>query len=150
MGEKVGEKVDLEWGDVWGLGHGEIDLEHHHLFDLYNDIRASLERGQEPDADLRTVCEELIGFTREHFRREEELMQTVDYPDRDVHRKLHESFMSQVDDIWTFVREGDDPDDYLGRFLVLGFIGKWLKMHIMVVDQKFAAFLKMRGVSDCV
>ncbi|WP_448206013.1 bacteriohemerythrin [Azospirillum sp. sgz302134] len=140
----MGGGFDEAWSDVWGLGHAEIDAEHRKLFDLCTAIRASLERGQQPDCDLRTVCKDLIADTAEHFRREEAMMEAADYPDREAHRKLHQSFMSQMDEIWTFVREGDDPDDYLGRFLVLGFVGKWLSMHIAVVDRKFADFLKMQ------
>ncbi|HYH19498.1 MAG TPA: hemerythrin family protein [Azospirillum sp.] len=140
--------ADLEWNEAYGIGVPELDADLRRLHDLYCAIRASLEGGGAiggVSADLRAVCAELIDTARGHFAREERLMEAYDYPDRAAHAKLHQSFLEQVEDVWTFVRDDGARDDYMARFLVLGFIGKWLKMHIMVVDQKFGEFLVLRG-----
>jgi hemerythrin-like metal-binding protein len=135
-------KAELVWDDSYDLDIPDIDAEHRKLYAVYNTIRASLE-GEDGGVDLKTLCGELLAFTREHFAREEELMAAHGYPDIEAHRKLHRTFLQQIEDIWTFVRTGGEPDDYLGRFLVLSFIGRWLKMHTMVVDRKFGAWLAL-------
>ncbi|WP_448191677.1 hemerythrin family protein [Azospirillum sp. sgz301742] len=135
-------KAELGWDDSYSLGLPEIDAEHRKLDAVYNTIRASLEGG-DGVVDLQTLCGELLAFTREHFAREEEMMAAHAYPDLEAHRKLHRTFLQQIEDIWTFVRTGGEPDDYLGRFLVLSFIGRWLKMHTMVVDRRFGEWLAL-------
>lgn len=135
-------KTELIWDDSASLSIPEIDEEHRRLYTIYNAIRASLE-SEDGVIDLRDVCGDLLTFTREHFAREEALMAVHGYPDQEAHRKLHATFLQQVEDIWTFVRTGDEPDDYLARFLVLGFISRWLKMHTLVVDRKFGDWLKL-------
>ena len=135
-------KAELVWDDSYSLNLPEIDDEHRKLYAVYNTIRASLEGG-DGVVDLKTLCGDLLAFTREHFAREEEMMAAHAYPDLEAHRKLHRTFLHQIEDIWTFVRAGGEPDDYLGRFLVLSFIGRWLKMHTMVVDRKFGEWLAL-------
>lgn len=135
-------KEILAWDDSSSLDVPELDAEHGHLYAVYNTIRTSLEDGTGA-VDLKAVCEELLTFTRDHFAREEELMAAHAYPELEAHRKLHLTFLQQIEDIWTFVRSGGEPDDYLARFLVLGFIGKWLKMHTLVVDRKFGDWLAL-------
>lgn len=144
-------KTELVWDDSVDLAVPEIDEEHRTLFAVYNAIRISLEgkgEGEDGAVDLKGVCAELLTFTRAHFTREEALMAAHGYPELEAHRKLHGTFLQQIEDIWTFVRAGGEPDDYLARFLVLGFIGKWLKMHTMVVDRQFGAWLKMHGRTE--
>ena len=135
-------KAELEWDDSVRLAIPEIDDEHRKLYAVYNAIRTSLQ-DENGVVDLKSLCGELLAFTRDHFAREEELMAAHAYPDLEAHRKLHRTFLQQIEDIWTFVRSGGEPDDYLARFLVLGFIGKWLKMHTMVVDRKFGDWLAL-------
>ena len=135
-------KAELVWDDSVSLAIPEIDEEHRTLYRVYNAIRASLE-DEDGAIDLKNVCAELLSFTRAHFEREEALMAAHGYPDLEAHRKLHGTFLQQIEDIWTFVRSGGEPDDYLARFLVLSFIGKWLKMHTMVVDRRFGEWLRL-------
>lgn len=136
-------KAELVWDDSYRLDIPEIDAEHRTLYAVYNTIRASLEGGGDGAVDLKTLCADLLAFTRDHFAREEELMAAYGYPELEAHRKLHRTFLQQIEDIWIFVRTGGEPDDYLGRFLVLSFIGRWLKMHTMVVDRKFGAWMAL-------
>ncbi|WP_431861517.1 hemerythrin family protein [Azospirillum sp.] len=130
--------TDLVWDDSASLAIPEIDDEHRTLYRVYNIIRHSLER-EDGAIDLKGVCAELLSFTRDHFAREEALMAAHGYPGLEAHRKLHATFLQQIEDISTFVRTGAEPDDYLARFLVLGFIGKWIKMHTLVVDGSSAS-----------
>ena len=135
-------KTELVWDDSYSIDVPEIDAEHQELCAVYGTIRASLEGG-DGAMDLKALCGDLLTFTREHFAREEALMALHAYPELEAHRKLHQTFLLQIEEIWAFVRTGGEPDDYLGRFLVLSFIGKWLKMHTLVVDRKFGAWLAL-------
>lgn len=138
--------VDLEWTEECAYGEPGLDADHRKLYDLYNEIRDSLRAAEEqtaPPADLRALCAGLVTFSRRHFAQEEALMARHGYPEFDLHRTLHRTFLQQIEDIQVFVRDGDDPDAYLSRFLVLSFIGKWLKMHMRVVDRRFAEYMAL-------
>lgn len=130
--------------DSVSLTNPEMDEEHRTLYAAYRTIRASLE-GNGESIDLRRMCSELLEFARDHFAREEGLMAAHAYPDLEVHRKLHAAFLQQIGDISAFVQSGGEPDDYLARFLVQSFIGKWLKMHTLVADRKFDDWLRLHA-----
>ena len=66
-------KAELVWGDSVSLSIPEIDEEHRTLYTIYNAIRASLER-EDGAIDLKSLCADLLSFTRDHFAREEALM----------------------------------------------------------------------------
>jgi len=82
----------LIWTDVMHVGVGSIDKDHQHLITLLNRIS----RRTIHDKDVDEVISELIDYTLYHFKREEALMETCDYPDLDDHCKLHQDLIKDV------------------------------------------------------
>ena len=84
----------VPWSDSYSLGHHGIDDDHRRFFTLVERLDADLksERVLSP-ADLQTLVETLDDHVQDHFRREEDLMNTLTaMPEaiRDAHRKDHE------------------------------------------------------------
>lgn len=142
MSKDALSKDTVASADSAGHGVPELDEDHSRLYATYHTIRASLE-DERGAVDLKGLAEELLTFARDHFTREEELMAAHAYPDLEAHRKLHDTFLRQIGDIRDFVRAGGEPDDFLARFLVQGFVGKWLKMHTLVADRAFSDWLAL-------
>lgn len=148
--------IELVWDEACVLGVPEIDADHRRLHAIYTALRSSLE-GRSGPVDLQALCGDLLDFARDHFANEEALMAARGYPELEAHRKMHATFLEQVGDIGRFLREqsgpgggpgagsGGEADDELGRFVVMGFVGKWLKMHTMVADRSFAEWLTLPG-----
>lgn len=126
-----------------GAGRADLDAEHRALLALYDSIRQRLEAGGQASRDFAGACRELEAFAREHFAWEEALMERTDFPDRLLHRRLHETLSAQLSDITAFVTSGDGADGMLAGYMLLGFIGKWLRAHVDVLDRRLAEHLAL-------
>ncbi|MCS7181733.1 MAG: hemerythrin domain-containing protein [Thermoanaerobaculum sp.] len=76
-------------------GAEEMDHQHQMLVDLLNDTYALLGEGRRQEA-INKVLTGVVQYTDYHFRQEESFLDSVSYPELEAHRKIHESFRSQV------------------------------------------------------
>ncbi|MBF0399131.1 MAG: hemerythrin family protein [Magnetococcales bacterium] len=82
-------------------------------------------------------------YTSWHFRHEERLMQSRDYPKMDAHKKEHKRFILQIQDIQRKFEQGDKSAPSKLNVLVK----IWLSNHILHIDNQLAAFLLYDGQS---
>lgn len=121
----------LIWTDSLRVGVDAIDKDHQVIVSLLNRVtHQSVE-----DAELDDMIEELIDYTRHHFRREEVIMEVCGYPDLEKHRGHHRDLAAQVNDLASAWREEHDPETlrHLRKFLREWWIG-----HIVKVDAEIA------------
>lgn len=119
------------WFDGLRLGVQLLDDQHRYIVGLILGFR----RNSAPDENRRILMD-LMRYTREHFRAEEDLMQTHRYPRLDRHRELHDELLKDV----VRFSSGDlsDPEEQANLHRVLR---AWLIRHILQEDADFAAFL---------
>jgi hemerythrin len=129
----------IEWKDAYSLGIEEIDKQHIKLFDITNSILALID----DEAKFETVSEkikELIEFTDEHFRDEEQFMQDKNYQFLRTHKKRHKELVEQLAEFSTTLKseleEGKLKVDFID------FFKNWLINHILSEDRKYALILK--------
>ena len=142
----------LTWRDEWTLRIDTLDDDHKAIVDLLSDIAQRFaEEPERPvesdegdgvggggdggDGDLYAALGRLSAYTREHFRREEEFMRTIDYPGLADHRSEHALHMAELT---TQVREFRERG--LERLSVqeLEFLKQWVVAHILGADRGFA------------
>lgn len=127
----------LDW-DLWWprlkLGIHEIDDQHRWLIHTARtfDADASLVRRKE-------VLLELIRYSREHFRAEEELMRLNGYEGLDRHCKAHDRLLEDLIDFAN--RNLDDPGT-MEQFHA--FVKDWLFDHILAMDVVMAESLRSK------
>ena len=100
----------LTWRDDWTLSIDTLDEDHRGIVDLLLAIASRF--ADEPqsadksgigegvaavdgDEDLYQALDRLGAFTRQHFKREEEFMRTIDYPGLAKHRSEHALLMAE-------------------------------------------------------
>jgi len=127
----------IKWRSAYETGLGMFDEEHKVLVGMINRLYGALRDGKE-DQVLRSLLEELIGYTRDHFAHEEEWMERKQYPDIEQHRFEHNSFRSTIKDLHRMVNQGVEG---LGRPL-LQMLRDWLVHHIQEVDAKYGQFAR--------
>ena len=125
----------ITWSDDYATGNVGIDGDHQRLLALFNEFSLAVNLGK-GDAVIRVVLDELVDYTHYHFAREELLMQENDYPEYARHKKMHDTFIRQVDDVGSHLSVGGD----LGAFL-LSFLAKWLSGHILGADRHLGRYL---------
>ncbi len=142
LGEIKQERQELiKWGKAFEIGIQTIDEQHKRLVGMVNDLYQKLKDGATSE-DLRNLINGLIDYTANHFRTEEELFEKYDYPEKEIHRKIHEKLVEKVLDYQRRVEAGEPGIAYD----LLAFLKDWLANHICVTDKKYGPFLKEKGV----
>ena len=119
----------LVWKSEYALGIPAVDHEHRELFDLINDLHASL---FEPDSEA-TVMDflgELFTKISSHFAIEEKLMRDGRYADFPAHKSDHERLLDEIRDLMDDYEDGGDVD--LDRFAVE--LERWFSAHFSMHD----------------
>jgi hemerythrin len=133
----------LSWHDEWSLNVDVLDTEHRALIEKLSEIcdrfgpEACAGRSGNTSA-LIAALTELGDAVREHFRREEELMQTVDYEGIAEHATEHALLMAEYADLvrhWGAENIQVLDDD--ARTSILD----WILDHILGADRDFAKAL---------
>lgn len=123
----------LKWSDDLAVGNTFIDNDHQKLIDMVNRLHALMAEGKGKDV-IGKVLHNLITYTREHFRREEDLMRSLRYPDLDAHYEEHEKLLKQVLDLHQKFENGTATLSVQ----VLHFLRDWLINHIGKSDKQLA------------
>jgi hemerythrin-like metal-binding protein len=138
----------LTWRDEWTLRIETLDDDHKVIVGLLSDITQRFaEEPEQPegseegdgdgggDGDLYAALDRLSAYTREHFRREEEFMRTIDYPGLADHRSEHALHMAELT---TQVREFRERGLQRLSAQELELLKQWVVAHILGADRGFA------------
>ena len=129
------------WSDIYKLNIGVVDMQHKNLVDLINDLHQAMisRTGKE---HLGRILSSLIKYTEGHFKAEEGIMESHQYPDLTNHKAEHDRFTKTVLDFQSKFHANE-----IGLTIeVMDFLKDWLSKHILGVDKKYAPFLNAKGV----
>ena len=119
----------LVWRSEYGLGIPDVDHEHRELFDLINELHASL---HEPGSGT-TVTDflgELFSKISSHFALEEKLMRDGRYAEFPAHKADHERLLDEIRDLMDDYEDGGYVD--LDQFA--GDLERWFSVHFSTHD----------------
>jgi len=119
------------------VGNSFIDQDHQKLVDLVNQLHTAMAAGHGKDV-LGKILAELIRYTREHFKREEEHMQRIAYPGYAAHKQEHDTLIREVVELQNKFNAGNG----MLSVQVSTFLRNWLVNHIMKVDKDLATAIK--------
>lgn len=119
----------------------ELDTHHRTLIGYINELNEAMKEGKGREKSPELV-KQLVDYTRYHFSREEELLQTTRYPDLAVHQKEHQAFIAKVTDMVRDLQQGKTAI----AVTLLNFLHDWLLKHITGTDRKYSAHLLANGV----
>lgn len=126
-----------EFTDAYLTGIQLVDDEHRELFRIINDINKIVRDYSVADQydALQVIFARLIDYTEEHFRDEEEYMESIRYEGLAVERRAHEGFVNKLKSIQSNPDKIDeDPQKYMER--LVEFLLRWLVLHILYLDKK--------------
>jgi hemerythrin-like metal-binding protein len=133
----------MPWTESLSVNIARFDAEHKKLIGLLDDLKTALLQGKTSDVMSNTL-EELIEYTKTHFKGEEQALQEHGYPDLELQKSQHEEFITKVAQI---KHQHFDYDD--GRTVGLSLVGalnSWVTNHIMKTDLEYARFLNEKGM----
>lgn len=139
--KKTEQTSTIKWKDEYSVGITHIDQDHKKLISLLNQFTVAYDHAMSEDFEKKAL-EELIDYTKYHFKREEKLMSENDYPDFEAHKAKHQEMIEQVG---TFVElyneKGHDALKEISEYLTV-----WLISHINGTDKEYTQYLNEQGV----
>ena len=124
-----------EFTEDYLVGIDLIDREHRELFRIVeraDQLVKSFDASSSYDK-IMAILQELKSYTKEHFRDEEEYMESIRYEGLDAQRRAHEAFIDKLENVDLNEIE-EAPGEYLQK--LLEFLLGWLINHILYTDKK--------------
>lgn len=122
----------IQWTEEMSVKVPHLDNDHRFLISLINQLASAEKIGNRRIAE--SVLDELINYTLDHFRREEQFLQEMGFSDLAKHKRLHASFADTIQDVrWQYLH-GFRPK--INKEILL-FLRNWLSKHILVEDMKY-------------
>ncbi len=118
------------------LGVAVMDLQHAVLLGYIN-------RLEQRSDDLGTLIAGFVAYAETHFREEEALMASSNYPASAAHMAAHQSYLAKFDAIITEVL-GGSPARWED---LLAYLETWWTEHILGVDKSLAQYLIEHGLA---
>ena len=129
----------IAWKDFYSVGDPSLDAQHQQLIGIINELYDAMEKKSTQQV-IKPILDRLVKYTFEHFKREEEAMEAVEYPDLIPHKAKHDKIRQKTLDL------KDNADFVTGQNL-LAFLKEWWVGHIQSEDKKYAPYLEALGSS---
>lgn len=126
----------FQWNNSFSVNNSEIDKQHQKLVELVNSLHDAMSQGKSKDV-LGKIFNDLIIYTKSHFKSEENLMLNKNYPDYTAHRLEHQKLTNQV----IKLKSEFDAGKVVISIELLNFLKDWLKKHILETDKKYMPFV---------
>lgn len=121
-------------------GFDSIDRDHLCFLGLLEHLHEAVQEGK-GDRELPDFLDAVAVYARHHFRREEMLMELVDYPDRQNHMQSHEALLQDLTQLRARLDRGEEG---LSEE-TLQFFRTWLEQHIGHQDLALVPYLQGLG-----
>ncbi len=125
------------WSDDLSVGSTFIDDDHKKLITMVNNFHDAMEQGKANDV-IGKVLNNLVVYTKAHFKREEDEMQRIKYPRFLTHKQEHDKLIDQVAELQSSFSSGKA----MLTITVSKFLRDWLFTHIKQTDKLLAAALR--------
>jgi len=132
----------LEWAAEYDVGVESIDNQHRLLTQHINEIHDNL-RDKDPSEILRVSFDKLAFHTSEHFRHEEDLSETTNYPGAAHHARKHRELEELLQRFGLVLGRVDGPTAIADQ---LTFLQLWLLDHIQKEDKALAEHLNRLNI----
>ena len=123
------------WDENDSMGDPELDKHHRVLIGLINDLYTAMMTGEGVRA-AHAIYKRLLEYTRFHFEAEEKEMYDARYPEFARHRKQHQNFTKQLEEL---AKEFSQKEGAPGAHM-LGIMRHWLRTHIRNADTRYAGW----------
>lgn len=131
----------IEWNDNFSVNVKAMDSQHKALVGYINDLHDAMREGRTQES-VGAILDGLIDYTVTHFSKEEELMESYDYPGLEEQRREHQQLVREVSSFQSDFKAGKatvGPE-------TMEFLKNWLIEHIGGVDKRYGTFFNQKGV----
>ena len=127
-------------------GNEMIDSQHKELISKINDLLVSCEERSNQSGAAK-MLNFLADYTDYHFKEEEELQRSLDYPGFKEHLAKHQELRDTVQELHEMLEDEEGPTEAFVE-KVTEKVRDWLYYHIQTFDRSVAEFKFMRDTAD--
>ena len=128
----------VPWDESLMVNNEVIDGQHRELVAMTNKFYAGVKMGgMIARAYFLQTIKGTVNYIKTHFADEEEIMQKIEFPLYEEHKKLHENFIAEVREQARAFENDVDPDP--AGFVI--FLMNWILQHIANSDKKYVPYL---------
>lgn len=129
---------EFNWTPSLDVGNEAMNDEHKELINKMRNLIALNQRSLSKN-DLLFYYDDLVSYTKRHFRDEEVYLKSINYPGLEQHKRIHTGLTDALDRY----RE-EFKSSVSGRFpsSVFDFFRTWITSHILVVDKSYSELAK--------
>lgn len=131
----------IKWRESYKTGITSMDIQHHNLIDLINDLYKVIVKKSSIDS-IQTVLYEMTKYAENHLEEEEALLKKTDYPNFSDHIAIHKNYRKMLKKLMNRV-EKDKKSAVQDTYT---FLRQWWIGHIVAEDQKYGKHLTQKGV----
>lgn len=140
MGEEMQTPVEwIPWEKKYEMGISMLDSQNKELVDLCNQLRAEIMRrgdGADWKVALAVALKGAVKYTKGHFVAQERMMQQIDYPKFQQHKRYHQEFVDMV----ATTLENFPKATMQTAFEFSSQLREWIISHIAHDDQEFEKY----------
>ena len=126
------------WEDKYVTGIELIDNQHHQLVDLTNELYIACLAGEDVlNTVFKDAMSRMVEYVRFHFSAELKLLNAINYPDYQNHKKMHDNL---IHDILDAAKDFNDGKKFVPNNFVRT-LRDWIFGHIAVYDKIYAAYV---------
>lgn len=129
----------MQVDDLPDIGFPEIDAEHREVVRLLNRLD-EVSTSKSDMTAIRTALDELVSFTRSHFRAEEQIMDLTCYPGQAQHKSQHQSLLAML----SAFQASTDAGNRISNIAMLELLKGWLCEHVPSEDTRLAMWYRSR------
>jgi len=137
------------WDDKYATGITLIDNQHKELISLTNELfRACLGGDIVVQGVFKETMGRMVDYVRFHFGAEQDILQRINYPDYQEHKKQHDTLVRQILETVKDYNEGKKlvPNQFVRT------LRDWILSHIAHYDKLYASYifaqLKKGAIND--
>jgi hemerythrin-like metal-binding protein len=131
----------LTWSDSYSVGVEVLDEDHKRLLNLINQLQTAVHY-HTSDTYEQEAFDALLDYTKNHFQREEALMEKYGFPGLEEHHQQHQAMIAEVNRLVTAYQE--DRNASIEK--TISYLQTCLLKHINGSDQEYSGFLHEKGV----
>lgn len=136
----------IAWKDSYKIGVDFIDKEHQTLFARMNKLLKIIEEEEKSEWACREGVKYLKSHATEHFEHEEAYMQSIQYSEYEVHKRLHDNFRYKtLPALEAEMEEAGYSEESIRHFL--GVCIGWVIGHTQTEDQAIAGRIASKWVN---
>ncbi len=127
-----------KWNDNFITGIPFIDKQNKKIFKILDEAFEEVAE-DERDEKIKKVLTHLYSFMKEHFKKEEEFMQEINYSEMKEHKQIHQNIIQSCNEL---LKEINQTNSELFEKKLAQLIDEHIVNHMLVEDKKVAIFQK--------